>query len=375
MKARYTKDRERGGYRYNFRQANGKYTTLRAATVPEMDDLIRRKTQEREALLAARPREADGPTVAEVAEKWYKVASDGLSLNGEKALRRSTAHVTRYMGDRQISDVRPSDIDALLLQLPGKSASLRSKVLQAARGICGYALENGYIMRDPTTNKRAGGKKAVEVQPLTAEQQKILLDAVKGTRAYLYCLLTLRTGLRPEEARGLTWDAVELDAATLTVRQTVIFDGNRAVVSDDPKTQAAKRRIPIPRDLLDAMRTAKETACGDFVICDRDGKPLSSQAYKNLWALVKGRTRSPGEPIRKKHSAIDRPITFPCYPYQLRHTYITELCAHSAETGLDIKTIQYLAGHKDPQITLRIYAHVLANRDAETAAKISAIFD
>lgn len=41
-------------------------------------------------------------------------------------------------------------------------------------------------------------------------------------------------------------------------------------------------------------------------------------------------------------------------PHILRHTYITALCS----SGLDIKKIQYLAGHADPAMTLKVYACV-----------------
>ena len=41
------------------------------------------------------------------------------------------------------------------------------------------------------------------------------------------------------------------------------------------------------------------------------------------------------------------------------------------EAGLDVKAVQYLAGHATPEITLKIYAHYLeTERQKETAIKI-----
>lgn len=373
-KSRYTRDKERGGYRFNFKQANGKYTTLRAATVPEMDALIRKKIKERDEQFQVSPPQEKGITVSEVADRWLRVAEDGKAHNTVMSLHNSVMHIKAALGDKPITSVLPADVDDMLLNLPGKSANHRHKVLLTFRRICTYAVDNRFLATDPTAHKKPSGAKAEEVTALTREQQAALLDAVKGTRVWLFCLLLLRTGLRPEEARGLTWDAVDLDAAVLTVKQTVTFHGNRAVVSDALKTKAARRRLPIPGDLLEALRAERQTSTSDFVIHDKDGKPLSNIAYHNLWKYVTCRTREPDEPLRKKHSRIDRPLTFTCTPYQLRHTYITELCAHSAETGLDIKTIQYLAGHSNPSMTLRIYAHVQSGRDADTAQKVQSIF-
>ena len=49
------------------------------------------------------------------------------------------------------------------------------------------------------------------------------------------------------------------------------------------------------------------------------------------------------------------------------HTYVTRLF----EAGLDIKEIQYLAGHSTVDMTLRVYTHYdRVNREAKTAEKV-----
>ena len=65
-----------------------------------------------------------------------------------------------------------------------------------------------------------------------------------------------------------------------------------------------------------------------------------------------------------------RTVDFDVHPHLLRHTCITRWF----ESGLDIKEVQYLAGHADPSITLGIYTHYMAQeRRKETAAKIRAV--
>ena len=56
--------------------------------------------------------------------------------------------------------------------------------------------------------------------------------------------------------------------------------------------------------------------------------------------------------------------------YVLRHTYITNLLL----AGVDIKTVQYLAGHERAKITLDIYAHLTYNRPKEILEKVNAAF-
>ena len=55
----------------------------------------------------------------------------------------------------------------------------------------------------------------------------------------------------------------------------------------------------------------------------------------------------------------------------LRHTYITNLLL----AGIDIKTVQYLAGHENSKITLDIYAHLTYNKPEEILKKVQAAFD
>jgi integrase len=66
-----------------------------------------------------------------------------------------------------------------------------------------------------------------------------------------------------------------------------------------------------------------------------------------------------------------RTLDFPVTAHQLRHTYITRLF----ESGLDIKEIQYLAGHSSVEMTLKVYTHYQReSRQEETAKKVFAAF-
>ena len=82
---------------------------------------------------------------------------------------------------------------------------------------------------------------------MTDQQVSVLLDAVKGLPPYLFIMIGLYSGLRREEALGLQWDCVFLDAPTpyISVRRAWRSEHNRPVISTVLKTPEAKRDIPI----------------------------------------------------------------------------------------------------------------------------------
>ena len=73
---------------------------------------------------------------------------------------------------------------------------------------------------------------------------------------------------------------------------------------------------------------------------------------------------------KARHGGITYTIDFEVTPHILRHTYITNLLL----AGVDIKTVQYLAGHERAKITLDIYAHLTYNRPEEILEKVNAAF-
>ena len=79
-------------------------------------------------------------------------------------------------------------------------------------------------------------------------------------------------------------------------------------------------------------------------------KPLTKSSYRSMWRLI-------GRELPDTH------IT----AHILRHTYITRLF----EAGLDIKEIQYLAGHSTMDMTLKVYTHYdRRSHEAKTAEKV-----
>lgn len=327
-----------------------------------------------------------GVLVYEYAQTWYKLNTHGLGTKRcEDYQNAINNHICPAIGNKRLDAVTLDDGLNILRHSP-QSKSSQQKIVTTLKRIFKAAADNDLIRRSPFTDLKPGGKPAAEKEPLTKEQQAALLAAVKGKDVETLVLLCLYLGLRREEALGLKWDCVYLDAATpyVDVRRALRWEHNKPVLGDKLKSKAAYRKLPIPPLLLAHLRTMPHK--GDFVCHRADGEAHSASSYRRAWEDITEQEIKPvtyksnrtGEPVTRELAAGDKVpyrravacLDFHLTPHILRHTYITELFT----SGADVKTVQYLAGHSSVQITLNIYTHLMANRPEDTAGAVLAAF-
>lgn len=349
---------------------NGKRKYIRAATKEEVD----RKYNELSAEVGAGVDVSCDATVQELAQIWYNVyKKPHLKTGGRSAvLGTVNNHILPIIGAMKVRDVKPIHIRQVMAAEATMSKSLQSKTLQALRGIFRAGVENGMIVKSPVPDSmKAGGKDPDEKVPLTSAQSRALLAAVRDTRAFICVAVMLGAGLRREEACGLMWSDIDFAAGELTVNRVLTFYDSRGNLSEDLKSDAAHRTVPLPNWLTEALREEYAKSESLYVLHTVDNRPLTQIAFKNIWRLIDSRTTEDssliGKPISPKHPQVRYGIDFKVYPHLLRHTCITRWF----EAGLDVKAVQYLAGHASPDITLRVYAHYLASeRQTVTAQRI-----
>ena len=339
---------------------------------------LRRKVAELRRDIEEYGYDAENPTLAEYAIQWCARRLPGLSEARKSDYRNAiNNHILPGLdGNKRLREISTADIDLFMASKADISSSLHGKITSALKQMFAAAVRDGKLRTSPADHVRAGGKRATEKVPLSEGQQAALIKAVDGTVALPFVMLGLYAGLRKEEILGLQWDCVALSgpAPFLSVERTCTHVSNSAVVTSTLKTKAAKRKIPLPPPLLYCLRSWRIQNPYDYVVPNSKGGPRSRQSFRRLWEIVENRTagtiyrwdrekghnmpvqRTLGEKIT--NHAIVCTLDFHCTPHQLRHTYITNLCA----SGLDIKKIQYLAGHANVQMTLNIYAHVVDNR-------------
>jgi integrase len=119
------------------------------------------------------------------------------------------------------------------------------------------AVADGLIPRNATEAVRPPQVRKEEIRPLTAEQAKILFEAVRSDRLEALYILAVYTGLRQGELLGLKWSDVDLEAGTLQVLRTLTTAKGGPVLSA-PKTKGSRRTVKLSRTALEALRSHLE---------------------------------------------------------------------------------------------------------------------
>ncbi|WP_312280754.1 tyrosine-type recombinase/integrase [Oscillibacter sp.] len=314
---------------------------------------------------------SDQTTVGELAQLWFDVEK-------RPSVRESTANfwagiidrnILPYLSNRPVRDVLPIQIHSVMNAASEKSQSESRHTLQALRGMFNMGVDNNLIVKSPVPiSMKAGGTPTKEKEALTEAQERTLLNAVSGTRAFLFVLLGLKTGMRRGEILGLKWDCVDIENNVVSVRRNLVYLKGRAILEDCAKTNAGIRDIPIPPEVSDALAVEKSITNSEFVIHSQDFEMASQSSFRSLWGIVAARsvrTDSADSIGTRRHPDVKRTIDFEVTPHLLRHTYATRLF----ERGLKMTEVQYLLGHESPDITMKIYVHYCEAQNRQSTFK------
>jgi len=332
---------------------NGKRKYIRGKTAKEAEEKVKQARFEVGLGIDL----SDETRFKDYAESWFRLTKENnVSHNYGKAVQSALDnHILPVIGAMKLRDIKATHIHRVLAGMSGLGQGSQAKTLQIMRAVFNLAVDDGLILRSPVpTTLKAGGEKTEEAQPLTTEQEKELLEKAKDLRIYPAVFIILHTGLRRGELAGLMWSDVDYDANVIHVNRHVVSDEHyRPELVDGAKTEAGVRDVPMPLPLVAYLRKLQSESKSVYVFPNSKGGVYSHAALTALCRALQSR------------------LDFPFHLHQLRHTYITRLF----ESGLDLKQIQYIAGHKTELITLRIYTHYRReSRFAETVAKVQAAF-
>lgn len=174
---------------------------------------------------------------------------------------------------------------------------------------------------------------------------------------YFGIIMCLYTGIRIGELLALTWNDVDFERKLLFVRHTVTTikeNGVTKTILQEPKTRNSKRVIPLPYNILNYLKKIKKTSKSQFIITTRNTGIVSIRSYQRTFDRILKRCN-----IAHKNF------------HALRHTFATR----AIESGMDIKTLSEILGHKNATITLNRYSHSMLNYKIISMNKLSKLLN
>ena len=377
-------------------------------------------------------RASGGPTLGRFLRDFY--ANDRRGSRG-KLLSERTCEVDLHMLERYVLQRAPTIADTPLQKITTEqlaqlfrslatgdsehgalSRATVSRVYRTLTARLTHAVDLGHLQRNPFLNPRRtkksnlvsiGGKDERTKRTLTELQARAFLEEALGGSGDRYGLLfavMLWTGLRPGEATGLTWPDVDFDAGVLLVRRSLVRTAGKWELANI-KT-GRPRRVPIPPQLLDAIRShrAAQTLERDnagrgyrdygFLFCSADipGEPvwqdtIARRHFKPMLVrsayrlLERERPAIPPPSCSRRYrnalaaqrvadAAAMRDASFPSISlYELRHTQATMLLRRNVHP----KIVAERLGHARVASTLDIYSHVTPDMQAQAVAELESV--
>ncbi|GIF16201.1 tyrosine-type recombinase/integrase [Actinoplanes teichomyceticus] len=303
------------------------------------------------------------PTVAEWLTYWLEnIAEQKVrpsTLQGYHS--KVTTHLIPGLGEHRLDRLQPEHLERFYAACSRKGLA-PATILQMHRILSRalkVAMQRERIARNVCTLVDAPSVSREEVQPLSGEDARAILDVARGRRNAARWSVALALGLRQGEALGLMWDYVDLDAGTLRVRWQLQRLAGRGLVLVEPKSRAGRRTIALPAQLVDALREhrsmqdAERETAGE--LWDDAVPTIGGQQLRGLvFAQVNGRPLDPRRDWQDWKDLLAAAGVRDARLHDARHTSASLLLAE----GVPARVVMELLGHSQISLTLGTYSHV-----------------
>lgn len=306
----------------------------------------------------------DRLTVGQYLGQWLSKSEASLRPATHRGYEsKIRVHIAPELGRTPLSKLQPQTIEAFLSKKhrAGLSAQSVHHLRAILRAALGDAVRKGTLGRNVATLADEPRVPHHEIQPLSPDEARALLEAVTGNRLEALYSVAMALGLRQGEALGLHWSDVDLAARTLSVR-VALQRMNGAFHFVEPKSQRSRRTIALPDAVVRALQAHKDRQEferkdegwqeHDLVFCSPNGTPLYGT---NLTKTFQKLLKAAGLPRQRFHD--------------LRHTCASLLLAQ----GVHPRVVMEVLGHSNISLTMNTYSHVIPDLQREAAEKMDAI--
>lgn len=307
-------------------------------------------------------------TLGQWLDRWYAVY-------GEPRWRLKTAavhydnirlHIKPALGKITLQKLRRDHVQSFVNKQvdAGFAPSTIRKQLEPLKAALKQALDDRHITIDPSSRIKLPQIIQPEINPLTLEEQRLLLTHLPDTNAGRALAFALRTGLRASELCGLQWGDIEegsfhvqRSAQYVHIPKDKQIDGVKCIlVIESTKTTSSNRHIPLTdtiRGILETQKVdqiRKRLAIGTLWA---GGTPGQGDCY--VFATRTGTVVDRSNLSRTLRTSLEKVGVSSRGIHALRHTFATNGIIHVKDAS--VHTVSKLLGHTKVAFTMQKYVH------------------
>ena len=294
-------------------------------------------------------------------------------------------HIVPALGGTQLQSLNGSALNAFYADLlesgrkrGTQSPGLKARTVRYVHTILHKALDDAVKWHrisinpaDQATPPSTKSARAPEMKTWTASELATFLKRTGGDRYGAAWAFLATTGCRRGEALGVRWLDIDLDEASVSIRQQVVPLPKASGVGREarivPGTKGGDARvIELDAWTIAMLRAWKKTQNQERLLLGAgyednglvfprpDGRPHHPEAFSKTF----------DRRVRQKGFA-DLPVI---RLHDLRHTWATL----ALEAGVDVAVVSRRLGHSSPVITWSTYQHVRKGMQTDAAERVAA---
>ena len=272
--------------------------------------------------------------------------------------------LSKYL--QPIMDVKVNDLDLatynkfnLYVDKEGYSVNHKNKILNLLKSLVNYS--HKYYNTSDTILTFIENYKEVnpfkkEMQFFTYEEFLKFESVIDELDYKTFFEVLYYLGLRQGEACSLTWSDIDFNKSEVSINKTITtkLKGQLYTISS-PKTKKSNRVLPIPKKLLESLKTMKNNA-------------MKKKYFKETWFVF-------GDELPFRETTIQVRKNKYCKlagVKQIRiHDFRHSCASFLIQNGASIVLVSKYLGHSKISITLDTYTHLYENE----LKKVSSLID
>jgi len=341
------------------------------------------KKEVTEKLIKARSEQQQGMLITTSEQTLAQFLTDWLENTQKESIRARTyeryeeivrLHIVPVLGRHQLQKLTAQHLQAFYAKKRkgGLSSTTVASFHNVLHKALDYAVKWNLIPRNLCELVSPPRRERFEMQSLTVEQARKLLETARGHYLEALFHLALATGMRRGELMALKWQDIDFVTNTLQVRRTLsriptklAVEKGKGFEEAEPKTKMSRRSVVIAPFAMEALKQHR--------IRQLETKSKAGAAWKEhdyVFCTSVGTHLHPDRDVLSQLKLLLKKSELPNIRFHdLRRSAATLLLS----LGVHPKVVQEILGHSQISMTMDIYSHVLPNMQQEAIMKLNSI--